>query len=96
MPVTNEILPFASDAQESLGEVLSLTSYQNDTQRLRGNQPGIARLELVNTVLRQNSHMAAGLAQFVAHRHDAGVKDDGDLNALETAIQAAMLSLVGA
>ena len=57
MPVTNEILPFAPQATVALSEILSLAEYTADSQRLRGNQPGIARLELVNTVLKQTSHM---------------------------------------
>lgn len=60
MPVTNEILPFAPQATVALSEILSLAEYTADSQRLRGNQPGIARLELVNTVLKQTSHMTAG------------------------------------
>ena len=94
MPVTNEILPFAPQATVALSEILSLTDYTADSQRLRGNQPGIARLELVNTVLKQTSHMAAGLAQFIANRYDGGVKDDGNLDAVESGLQAAIMSLV--
>lgn len=94
MPVTNEILPFAPQATVALSEILSLTDYTADSQRLRGNQPGIARLELVNTVLKQTSHMAAGLAQFIAKRYDGGVKDDGDLDAVESGLQNAISALV--
>ena len=94
MPVTNEILPFAPQATVELSEILSLADYTADMQRLRGNQPGIARLELVNTVLRPTSHMAAGLAQFIANRYDGGVKDDGNLDAVESGLQAAIMSLV--
>ena len=83
MPVTNEILPFAPQATVALSEILSLAEYTADSQRLRGNQPGIARLELVNTVLKQTSHMTAGLAQFIANRYDGGVKDDGNLDAVD-------------
>ena len=94
MPVTNEILPFAPQATAALSEILSLAEYTADSQRLRGNQPGIARLELVNTVLKQTSHMTAGLAQFIANRYDGGVKDDGNLDAVESGLQAAIMSLV--
>lgn len=94
MPVTNEILPFAPQATVALSEILSLAEYTVDSQRLRGNQPGIARLELVNTVLKQTSHMTAGLAQFIANRYDGGVKDDGNLDAVESGLQAAIMSLV--
>ena len=94
MPVTNEILPFAPQATVALNEILSLADYTADSHRLRGNQPGIARLELVNTVLKQTSHMTAGLAQFIANRYDGGVKDDGNLDAVESGLQAAIMSLV--
>ena len=94
MPVTNEILPFAPQATVALSEILSLAEYTADSQRLRGNQPGIARLELVNTVLKQTSHMTAGLAQFIANRYDGGVKDDGDLDAVESGLQNAISALV--
>ena len=94
MPVTNEILPFAPQATVALSEILSLAEYTADSQRLRGNQPGIARLELVNTVLKQTSHLTAGLAQFIANRYDGGVKDDGNLDAVESGLQAAIMSLV--
>ena len=94
MPFTNEILPFAPQATVALSEILSLADYTADSQRLRGNQPGIARLELVNTVLKQTSHMAAGLAQFIANRYDGGVKDDGNLDAVESGLQAAIMSLL--
>ena len=94
MPFTNEILPFAPQATVALSEILSLAEYTADSQRLRGNQPGIARLELVNTVLKQTSHMTAGLAQFIANRYDGGVKDDGNLDAVESGLQAAIMSLV--
>ena len=87
-------MPFAPQATVALSEILSLAEYTADSQRLRGNQPGIARLELVNTVLKQTSHMTAGLAQFIANRYDGGVKDDGNLDAVESGLQAAIMSLV--
>ena len=38
--------------------------------------------------------MTAGLAQFIANRYDGGVKDDGNLDAVESGLQAAIMSLV--
>lgn len=38
--------------------------------------------------------MAAGLAQFIANRYDGSVKDDGNLDAVESGLQAAIMSLV--
>lgn len=89
----SEILPFCPQGDVSLGEVMDLAAYKADVQRLRGNQPGIARLELVNMALRQTSHVAAGVAQFIARRHAAGVRDDADLDALEDGLAAAVNAL---
>ena len=75
---------------------MALEDYKNDVQRLRGHQPGIARRELENMALRQSSFVAAGLAQFVAKRYAPGVRDDADLDALETAITAAITALIAA
>lgn len=93
MPV-NEIKPFGAAGTVANGDVMDLTAYDAEPQRLTGNQAGIARRELVNTVLRQVSHMAAGLAQFVDHRSMAGVYDDGDLDALEAAIDEAITAMI--
>ena len=86
----NEILPFAPDAQESSGDVLPLADYKTDSMRARGHQPGIARRDLANRVSRQAAHMAAGIAQFIANRYAAGVKDDGNLDALEAGMLEAL------
>jgi hypothetical protein len=86
----NEILPFAPDAQESSGDVLPLADYKTDTMRARGHQPGIARRDLANRVSRQAAHMAAGIAQFIANRYAVGVKDDGNLDALEAGMLEAL------
>ena len=56
MPVTNEILPFAPQATVALSEILSLAEYTVDSQRLRGNQPGIARLDSLPFPLPQYSN----------------------------------------
>ncbi|WP_221931091.1 hypothetical protein, partial [Telmatospirillum sp. J64-1] len=93
MPI-NEILPFAPDGQENLGDLETLESYRTHPGRLRGHQPGIALRALENRVLRQVSHIAAGLAQFIANRHADGVRDDGDLDALEAGLVEAFTSLI--
>ncbi|MGE4191777.1 MAG: right-handed parallel beta-helix repeat-containing protein [Pseudodesulfovibrio sp.] len=90
---TNEILPFGHQGTEVNGDILSLAEYADEPQRLIGNQAGIARRELVNTVLRQTSHMAAGLAQFIANRHPDGIVDDADLDKVEAAILSAILKV---
>ena len=85
----NDILPFCSEGRDG-EDLLALAAYQTDAQRLIGHQCGIARRELENRVLRQTSHIAAGLAQFIANRYKGGVKDDGNLDAIEQGMAAAL------
>ena len=94
--VINEILSFCPQGTIASGDIMALEDYKNDVQRLRGHQPGIARRELENMALRQSSFVAAGLAQFVAKRYAPGVRDDADLDTLETAITAAITALIAA
>ena len=94
--VINEILSFCPQGTIASGDIMALEDYKNDVQRLRGHQPGIARRELENMALRQSSFVAAGLAQFVAKRYAPGVRDDADLDALETAITEAITALIAA
>lgn len=70
---TNEILPFAGTDNGT--NLLTQAQYNADAQRLIGNAPGVARLELVNKVLRQTSLMSAGLAQFIADLQQTGMVD---------------------
>jgi hypothetical protein len=94
MPTINEIYPFGTTGTVADGEVLTLAEYLADPQRLRGHQPGIARQALMNTTLRQISHMAAGLAQFIAKRYEPGVVDDSDLDKVEAGLVAAINGLI--
>ena len=86
---TNDILPFCSEGRDG-EDMLALAAYQTDAQRLIGHQRGIARRELENRVLRQTSHIAAGLAQFIANRYKGGARDDGNLDAIEQGMAAAL------
>lgn len=86
---TNDILPFCSEGRDG-EDLLALAAYQTDAQRLIGHQRGIARRELENRVLRQTSHVAAGLAQFIANRYKGGARDDADLDAIEQGMAAAL------
>ena len=86
---TNDILPFCSEGRDG-EDMLALAAYQTDAQRLIGHQRGIARRELENRVLRQTSHIAAGLAQFIANRYKGGARDDGNLDAIEQGMVAAL------
>lgn len=86
----NEILPFAPDGLESSGDLIALGEYATDDMRKRGHQPGLARRSLQNRAQRQAAHVVAGVAQFVANRHVAGVRDDGDLDAVEEGLKGAV------
>ena len=88
--VINDILPFCDQGVDGR-DLLAQEDYAADAQRRIGHQPGIARQELANKQARQAAHMAAGLAQFLARRYAPGVRDDGDLDALEAAFAAVML-----
>lgn len=90
----NEILSFGTGGTVVDGDVMELVDYAVDPQRTDGHQLGIARRELMNTTLRQVSHMAAGLAQFIANRHAPGVVDDGDLDKVEAGLATALLSMI--
>ena len=86
---TDDILPFCSEGRDG-EDMLALAAYRTDAQRLIGHQRGIARRELENRVLRQTSHVAAGLAQFIANRYKGGVRDDANLDAIEQGMAAAL------
>ena len=72
MSATNEFLPFS---QDGAALVLSQGAYSSDGQRPIGNQPGIARAQLVNKALRQSTVMAAAVGQFIAARQASTVAD---------------------
>lgn len=92
--VINDILPFCAQGVEGR-DMLSQEAYAADLQRGIGHQPGIARQELANKQARQTSHVTAGLAQFLARRYAAGIKDDGDLDKIEEALVAAIHAVAG-
>lgn len=91
----NDILPFGFAADISTGATLTLADYAADADRPRGNQLGLARRELVNTAMRQNSLISNGIAQFIANRYANGVADtngtgvtdpSGYINDIETGL----------
>ena len=88
----NEISPFAPNAQEETGQLMPLAAYRDDPQRTGGMLSGIASRGRFNRVLRQVSHMAAGLAQFVSNRHVPGIRDNGNLDQVEAALVGALKS----
>lgn len=77
----NNIYPFAQNATGS--NILSDSSYDTDTDRPIGNQPGIARQELVNKALKSDSIIAAMLAQLIADRQGTDVTDSLTITALK-------------
>lgn len=70
---TNEILNFCST--DTGTNLLSQSDYALDTQRPIGNQPGTARSQLVNKVLRQTSSVCAGFGQFLANTQSTDITD---------------------
>lgn len=92
----NEILQFAAEALEDAGDVLPLEAYKNHPMRLRGHMAGLALRELQNREARQATHVAAGLAQFIANRYAPGVRDDGDLDKIEQGLLEVLTALINA
>ena len=92
----NEILQFAAEALQDAGDVLSLEDYKNHPMRLRGHMVGLALRELQNIEARQATHMASGLAQFIANRYTPGVLDDGDLDKVEEGLLYAITEIAKA
>jgi microcystin-dependent protein len=70
---TNEILRFAETNTGT--NLLTQAEYASDAQRTTGHQPGIARAQLENKVLRQASLMSSGLAEFIADYQANNVTD---------------------
>lgn len=69
----NQILLFSPN---DIGtNLLSQAAYSAASDRLNGNQPGVASARLNNKALRQASLMASGLAQFIADRQGTDVVD---------------------
>ena len=70
---TNKILKFAE--LDTTANLLTDAEYSADTQRIVGNQPGVARSKLVNKVMRQTSTIAAGIAEYLAANQPNDVSD---------------------
>lgn len=84
---SNDILPFATGANPN---VITQAAYAALAARLNGFQAGIAQPAEVNKALRQASFVAAMLAQFTANKANVNVVDNGDLNAFEAQLLAAI------
>lgn len=68
----NNILQFAGSG---LALVQSQATYNADTERPIGNQPGTARPDFVNKILKQLNAITAGVAQFMADNQGTDVDD---------------------
>ena len=90
----NDILPFATEGSEASGDLMSLNEYATHMSKRKGHQLGTALRTVFNRNARQTSHMAAGIAQFIANRTVAGVVDDGDLDKVESGMESAIVSVI--
>lgn len=86
MPITNDILPFATDPSAN---VVDQATYAADPSTALGFQSGIAKSASLNKAWRQSGFMAAGLAGMLATR-GFNVLDNGDLAALVANLQSAI------
>lgn len=90
---TNEILQFAET--DTGTNLLTQVDYAADAQRLVGNQPGIARQQLVNKVLRQTSLVSAAIAKFIADNQSNNVVDSATPTNLASWFSLALGSIAG-
>ena len=89
----NEIMQFCANGIESTnphGDLFTLAAYAACIERLRGNQPGIAKRAPINRALRQSLHVASGVAQFIANRYEDGVRDNNNLDKIEDGLVQAI------
>lgn len=70
----NEILKFASTSTGT--NLLTNAEYSADADRPIGNQAGVARLKLVNKVLRQTSYISKVFADYLIQQTGGDVLDD--------------------
>lgn len=74
--MSNEILKFAETDNGT--NLLTQSEYSADAERLIGNAPGIARLKLVNKVLRQTSFISKNFADYLIQQVGGDVLDNED------------------
>ena len=90
----SQIYPFASEVASP--NVMDLEEYRELDARRGGFASGLARSDELNRAWRQPSHIAAGVAQFIANRYAPGVLDDGDLDKVEDGMLQAVIAVVKA
>lgn len=91
---TNEILTFAGT--DTGTNLLTQAEYTADSQRLIGNQPGIARSKLVNKAMRQSTLISAAIAQYMANRQSVNVTDLKSVSELEAMLVNAIAAQINA
>lgn len=72
----NDFLPFAPTDTGS--NLLSESAYLAASDRVNGNQPGVASSQLVNKALRQSSFIIAQFAQWISNKLAQDVLDDAN------------------
>jgi phage-related tail fiber protein len=74
--MSNEILKFCET--DTGTNLLTEAAYLADAQRLIGNQPGIARAQLVNKALRQSTFITKVFADYLVQQTGSSVLDDSN------------------
>lgn len=93
----NEIMLFCPEGLSSLdmhGDLLELEAYKESIERKRGHQPGIAKRGIANRTFRQTTLLSTGVAQFIANRYADGVRDNGDVDAIEEGLVQAIINMI--
>jgi hypothetical protein len=90
----NQVYEFGASADPS--NILSNAAYGADAGRVSGHEPGIARQELENAVLRNLSRFAKGVAAWIASHYAPGVVDDGDDAKIAAGLAAAVAAVAPA
>ncbi len=90
MAGTNQFLPFATGAGAN---VLSPTTYAAMGALSGGFTAGVANSQQMNTVWRQSSFIASGVAQLVANVTNVNINDDGNLTSFVTNLQNAISAI---
>lgn len=88
---TNDFIGFAAAGSAN---VMSQADYAAATEQMDGVQPGPASSKLANKIWRQGANMASALGDVIVEQGQNAL-DNGDIGALKTALETALLSLYG-
>lgn len=93
---TSQYLPFAIGGGPGSPNTLTPSALAALTTLLQnGFQPGIAKSEEINTILRQVTVAAAGLAKFSADFGALDANDDGSVENFKLAVKSAIDQIIG-